>query len=118
MKKKSNRKAIIRKLDKIFADKVKEGGICQLAYLDNITCKGNLQCMHIISRKYKILRWDFKNAMAGCKAHHYWYTNNPFDWSHLIMTKFPATYNYIFTRKRDVWNKNLEEVEEKLNERS
>ena len=114
MKKKSNRKAIIRKLDKIFADKVKEGGICQLAYLDNITCKGNLQTMHIISRKYKILRWDFKNAMAGCMAHHFFYTNNPWLWHELIMHKFPATYDYVNSRKNEAWDKDLSKIEAEL----
>ena len=112
--KKPTRKTTIKKLDKIFADKVKSKGVCQLAFLDSLTCKGNLQCMHIISRKYKVLRWDFKNAMAGCMAHHFWYTNNPWLWHELIMHKFPSTYDYVNSRKHEVWDKDLIAVEESL----
>lgn len=43
-------------------------------------CKGNLQCAHIMSRRYIALRWDDRNAVPLCMAHHHWFTHRPADW--------------------------------------
>lgn len=112
--KKLSRKGLIKKLDKIFADKVKAAGKCQLKGLDHISCNGNLQCMHIVSRKYKVLRWSNLNALAGCQAHHYWYTSNSWDWNELIRKYFPEQYDYVTEFKNVVWDKDLERVEREL----
>lgn len=43
-------------------------------------CSGALQCAHIISRRYRAIRWDEANAMALCQAHHMFWTHRPLEW--------------------------------------
>jgi ABC-type proline/glycine betaine transport system ATPase subunit len=48
-----NKKAAKAKADRLFSLKVREIGYCQLAaWFPKIRCNGNLQCCHIISRRY------------------------------------------------------------------
>lgn len=42
-----------------------------------IVCAGELQCMHLVSRRYHSVRWSLDNARAGCKGHHAWLTLHP-----------------------------------------
>lgn len=50
-------------------------GKCQLHGKDNIKCSGNLQHMHIITRRaWHIRHALFINAVCGCEAHHMNYT--------------------------------------------
>lgn len=44
------------------------------------TCSGYLQCAHIISRRYRAVRWDEDNAVALCAAHHMFWTHRPLEW--------------------------------------
>ena len=42
-----------------------------------------LQCMHIVGRRSKIVRWSLDNAVTGCAGCHRYYTENPLafhDW--------------------------------------
>jgi 5-methylcytosine-specific restriction endonuclease McrA len=43
-------------------------------------CSGYLQCAHIISRRYRAVRWDEANAIALCQAHHVYWTHRPLEW--------------------------------------
>ena len=43
-------------------------------------CSGYLQCAHIISRRYRAIRWREENAMALCQAHHTFFTHRPLEW--------------------------------------
>lgn len=41
-----------------------------------------LQAAHVISRRYKAIRWDPRNGLALCVGCHHWNHHNPveFDW--------------------------------------
>jgi hypothetical protein len=43
-------------------------------------CSGYLQCAHIISRRYRAVRWDEDNAVTLCAAHHMFWTHRPLEW--------------------------------------
>jgi len=43
----------------------------------NVQCSSNLECAHIHSRRYQIVRHDPINALSLCGAHHRWYTDHP-----------------------------------------
>jgi hypothetical protein len=76
-----NRKQATAKADRLYSLKVREVGYCQLAaWFPAITCNGNLQCCHVISRRYKAVRWSLDNAVAGCAAHHLYGTHHPLEW--------------------------------------
>jgi hypothetical protein len=78
-----NRKAATAKADRLFSLKVREVGYCQLAaWFPQIECNGNLQACHIVSRRYRAVRWllDPANAVPGCAAHHLYGTHHPLEW--------------------------------------
>jgi hypothetical protein len=43
---------------------------CMARGLWGIECRGTLQAMHGMSRRYNATRWDLFNGLAGCAAHH------------------------------------------------
>jgi hypothetical protein len=42
----------------------------------------NLQAAHVISRRYKAIRWDPRNGICLCRGCHHWNHHHPveFDW--------------------------------------
>lgn len=44
-----------------------------------------VQCAHGFSRRYRAIRWDFRNAWPMCAAHHYKYTLNPLEWDDWLL---------------------------------
>lgn len=55
------------------------GGRCW-ASGERFDCAGYIQCCHIISRRYRALRWAAENAVPMCSAHHVYFTNHPLEW--------------------------------------
>lgn len=52
----------------------------------------NLQCAHIISRSYKSIRTDERNAIALCRSCHVRYTHRPLEWEEWIEKKYPGRW--------------------------
>lgn len=62
--------------DKLFSKYVRaRDGACQVC-----RDRTNLQCAHLISRRYFAVRWDPGNAVALCAADHKRYTEDPLAW--------------------------------------
>jgi 5-methylcytosine-specific restriction endonuclease McrA len=38
-----------------------------------------LQCCHVLSRRYRLTRWDPDNAVTMCQADHVWQTHHPLE---------------------------------------
>jgi hypothetical protein len=57
-------------LDSLFSQYIRRNGECQLWGYGGVQCSTQLHCSHIKSRKYTCLRWDARNAIAACAAHH------------------------------------------------
>lgn len=72
--------------DRLFSLAVRSVGVCQIA--TQTPCRGSLQCCHLISRRYHAVRWDRRNAVAGCAAHHQYWTAHPLEWDHFCATLF------------------------------
>jgi hypothetical protein len=53
---------------------------CRAAGTDSIACAGHLQCAHLVSRRYRALRWSEQGATALCQAHHVYFTHHPLEW--------------------------------------
>ena len=77
-----SRAAIRTKADKAFSLWVRDrdGGCIPSSWFPDIACNGNLQCAHVISRRYHAVRWDGANAVAACAAHHLYGTFHPLEW--------------------------------------
>lgn len=107
---KTTKGALMRKADKIFSEKIRSKGYCELNGLDKIQCGGVLQTMHIISRSNKNLRWDPINALCGCAGHHSYYTYNPFEFYELIRAEFSDRYEYLQRYRNQLWDKDYDRV--------
>ncbi len=89
---------LLQKADKVFSLYIRErDGRC--------SCCGEshrLQCMHVISRRYRRLRWNPKNAVAGCLMCHAEYTNKPLEWEDWVEQRFgDGTWSALRTEALD-----------------
>lgn len=54
--------------------------------------KRNLQCAHIISRSYKSIRTDERNAITLCQSCHLRFTHRPLEWRDWVEKRFPGRW--------------------------
>jgi hypothetical protein len=83
--------------DRLFSLAVRSVGECQIR--DGRPCNGNLQCMHLLTRSLRVIRWDRRNALCGCAGHHTYYTHNPHDWVFWLFQRFGE--EYVLQLRRD-----------------
>lgn len=50
-----------------------------------------LQCAHLISRGYKSIRTDPRNAIALCRGCHLYFTHHPIEWEEWVNTHVGST---------------------------
>lgn len=81
---KITKKALRERCDKLFSMAIREKGECERC---GSTYYPDLQCAHIISRKYLSTRWDWDNAFCLCKGCHYWGHGNPVEWELFVEDK-------------------------------
>ena len=62
-------------------------GQCQ-----NCGTADNLQCAHLISRRYKSIRTSASNAVALCRSCHVFFTHRPLEWAQWIVDRFGQDY--------------------------
>lgn len=90
------------KADKLFSEVIRSVGYCEAGGFNDIKCSPQLQCMHIISRKYSATRCDIRNAYSGCAAHHRFFTDHPREFSRFItQTWAQSHYDDIYALSRD-----------------
>lgn len=82
-RKTAKRKGLTKTADKLFSILVRSAGTCW-ARGDGIACGGPLQCAHVVSRRYRAVRWRVANARCLCRDHHFFYTHHPIEWERLI----------------------------------
>jgi hypothetical protein len=95
-------KGIKGKADKLFSEVIRSVGHCEADGFDGVKCSPQLQCMHIISRKYNATRCDLRNAFSGCAAHHRYFTDHPRQFSRFITTTWAQDYyDQMYQRSRN-----------------
>lgn len=94
--------APLKRADAMFSKYIRErDGECRAGGTDETECSTVLQAAHIVSRRFRAIRWDEANAIALCTAHHLkftlspdmwraWLRDNDFDWDALYWL---ATHN-------------------------
>lgn len=83
-----------RTLDIKFSLLVRSAGACRRCG------KGtNLQCAHIVSRRYLGVRWDPSNAFCLCASCHVYFTHRPLEWDAYVEQEIGAD-NYLALKKR------------------
>jgi hypothetical protein len=80
------------KADRLFSEVIRSVGYCEADGYDDVKCSPQLQCMHIISRRFNATRCDTRNAFSGCAAHHRFFTDHPREFSKFITTTWAQKY--------------------------
>ncbi len=65
-------------------------------------CKGRLEWVHIKTRKFLCLRWDFFNNLTLCSKQHFYFHDHPDLFIQWIIVHFPGRIEYL--------NKKLAEI--------
>lgn len=93
------------KCDKLFSEIIRSLGECEAAGYAPGQCSPQLQCMHIISRRFSNTRTDLRNAFCGCAAHHRYYTDQPREFSKFITETWAQEYYDHIHRKSQEYAK-------------
>jgi hypothetical protein len=108
-KKKKRRKLgvktkLLREADKLFSLKIRSTGHCE-------RCGSTfmLQCAHIVSRRYKQVRWNFNNALCLCSGCHVYFTHHPLEWEIWVIDQIgESTYKELKEKALQHGDINLE----------
>ena len=93
MTQRKRRNATKHHADELYSKLIRSRGWCEAAgYL--IACKGNLQCAHIIRRRYFATRWitNPRGSLALCAAHHFYFTNRELEWRDFLEAYRPGRW--------------------------
>ena len=106
-----------KRADKLFSAKVRSSGKCigQTKYWVGPTfpCAGAVQCCHWFSRRYRNIRWDTRNAVPGCQAHHLYMDTHPIEKDDMMLDFLEHEYQELHDDALDDtidWRTRLEEV--------
>jgi hypothetical protein len=68
-------------LDRLFSLYIRKRALedCQLHGYGGIQCTSQMQCSHILSRRFYSVRWDVRNAVCVCSAHHWAQHQRPYE---------------------------------------
>ena len=106
-----------KKADSKFSIEVRSSGKCigQTKWWKGpvFACAGPLQCCHLFSRRYRNIRWDHRNAVCGCAAHHRWMDTNPIEKDDMALDYLEHEYQELHDRALDAsidWRDKLIEI--------
>lgn len=87
IRRQSKRKAKLHDADKLFSQfiRTRDGWACR-------ACGSpfNPQCAHIVSRRYRAVRWTPENAVTLCQRDHMRWTHDPLGWEAWVEERFPG----------------------------
>ena len=77
----------------------------------------HLQCAHILSRAYRMIRFDTTNAVCLCRLHHrLWSYPNTVAWEDQVEVWYPGRLEVLKQKTRTLsWTKDYEGMLESLN---
>lgn len=94
--------------DRLFSRRVRARGRCE-----SCGSRLDLQCAHIMSRKFMATRWDDGNALCLCLECHHHYTVNPKEWLEFIVELFSREYwDDLWARSHTVTNLTEDDLRE------
>jgi len=85
-----------KQADALYSKLIREPGWCAaVGPKTTFPCSGTLQCAHIISRRYRAIRWSLTppNAIPACGAHHVYYTHRPLEWEAFIRERYDGLWD-------------------------
>lgn len=101
-----------QKLDKLFSLKVREVGVCQASDFRPMANHSEvLQCAHRKSRRYLVIRWDFRNADCLCAGCHRYFHDHPDIHKKFVDYRDPGAWDYLNEKLQNEMKPNYEEIE-------
>lgn len=98
------------KATKLHAAIIRSRGDCESCGFTN-----NLQCAHIISRKYSWTRTALDNAFCLCASCHRHFTDNPVDFGRFTISKIgEEVYQSLLDRRNSIAKFNWDDEVERL----
>lgn len=89
-------------LDAIFSQVVRTAANCCQAHdvpvLNGgewVGCHGELECCHVKTRSYKMLRVEPLNVVSMCSRHHAWFTMNPASFGDFMEKLRPGNEDFL-----------------------
>lgn len=80
--------------DRLFSQIVRSKGYCEKCHK-----RSNLQCAHVLSRRYNNTRVDLGNAFCLCAGCHFYFTHHPLEWEAWVIGRRGATWYRGLKRK-------------------
>ena len=109
---KTPRKKLEAKADKLFGEIIRSRGKCE-----RCGSKDFLQTAHLISRRYKQVRWDLDNAVCLCRGCHVYFTHHPIEWDLYVEDKIGTNIYKTLKTKALIYGKiDYEAIINKLKE--
>jgi len=87
-RRRKQRKASMRQADKAFSTYIKDRDGWACRHCGRVAVV--MQCAHLVSRRYRAVRWSPDNAVALCAPCHVRYTFRPLEWEAWIEERFPG----------------------------
>lgn len=107
---------IYGKGDKAKATKLHSELVRSLGYCENCGHTDNLQCAHIISRRFAHTRTLFNNAFCLCAGCHRHYTDHPVEFARFVERMIGDNYEVLhalsLNRSKLFWDERLAEIKE------
>jgi hypothetical protein len=86
----------VREADRLFSIDIRSTGRCigttSFWKGPEFPCAGPLQCCHLFSRRYRNIRWDERNAVAMCAAHHRYFDTRPIERDTMMLEHLELDY--------------------------
>lgn len=92
------KRSLSRQADALFSRFIKERDRRCVAEGEATACGGEYQCAHLLSRRYRLIRWNPDNAVTLCRNHHLFYTHRPLEWSVWMEENYPGRYEVLRRR--------------------
>lgn len=100
----------MRQADAIFSQLIRERD----KRCVNCGASRRLECAHIISRSYKTIRTDPRNAVALCRECHRRFTEHPAEWHAWVEARWPGLWDELreqaMTYRRVDWKERIREL--------
>lgn len=112
MRKVASPKGAKAKADRLFSLIIRSRGACEACGRTE-----NLQCAHIVSRRFSHTRCDEDNAFCLCARCHMHFTDHPVEFAEFVLDQIGAKYALIYRRSQQTGKVNWNETAARLSER-
>jgi len=105
-----SKKNLKKKCDTLWAKIIRSKGYCEWCGKS-----GRLNAHHAVGRSNHAVRWDLRNGVTLCVACHFKAHQSPLEFAEWFKRARPEDYEYLMSKKNELWDKDYDKVLEYLN---